>query len=244
MRRPLAWLLLSVVAVAPRLAMLADEPQQPPLPQFTTKVQGAVPDLAGRWFVVAYVSVGGQGDAVPFSLAWEVTSADGKPNLAVRWGGLPSAIQESYTAAASQRTPWEPTEQQLRELRDSWDTLTFERPPVDSVETTISGPDDPGPLAKAEPTMKDALFVVEKTITFTPRAQSPTKDVMVFGAREALADGYRGDYAGVTIANAPFPVHVPFKGTFRAYRLGPAPQPSLWQRLLGIFKGCGREQSS
>ncbi len=115
---------------------------------------------------------------------------------------------------------------------------------MDSVDTIIAGPGDPGPLAKAEASMQGALFTVEHVIVFTPGPQRPTKDVMVFGAKEALADGYRGDYAGVTIANAPFPIPVAFKGDFRIYRLGPVPQPGLWQRILGIFKGCGRQTTS
>jgi hypothetical protein len=79
-------------------------------------------------------------------------------------------------------------------------------------------------------------------INYTP-GQRVTKDVMLFGAKEPAGDGYRGSYAGVTLANAPFPVPIAFKGTFRMYRLGPVPQPSWWARLVDIFKGCGRTKS-
>jgi len=47
----------------------------------------------------------------------------------------------------------------------------------------------------------------------------------------------------VSVANAPFPIPISFMGTFRLYRLGPPPQPSLWERVLGMFKGCGRTAS-
>lgn len=246
MRRPLVWLLFLVLALASRHALTADEPQEPfPPPRFTTTTQGTVPDLSGRWLVVGYLVVqGSPGGGVPISIAWEVTTVDGKPHVEVRWGGLPPAIKASYDEAVAKQAPWEPSPQQLEELRDSWDTLTFDRPPVSTVETTLSGKDAPSDLVKTEPTMQDTLFVVSHVITFTPGPQRPTKDVMLFGATEALPDGYRGKYAGVTIANAPFPIPVAFKGTFRAHRLGPVQQPGLLARLLSIFKGCGREKPS
>lgn len=245
MHRPLACLLVLALAAPPALS--ADEqPAQPPTTQqqfppakFTTITQGTVPDLRGRWLVVGYLTVQGQASGVPISIGWEVTTVDGKPHLEVRWGGLPPAIKASYDAAVAKQAKWEPTAEQLAELGATWSTLPFDRPPVDTVETTLSGRDAPGDLVKTEPTLADAQFVVTHVVNFTPGPQRPTKDVMLFGATETLPDGYAGQYAGVTIANAPFPIPIAFKGTFRAYRVA-APESGLLERLLGVFKGCGR----
>ena len=242
--RPLAWLVASLLALHPRLAVSADQPPEPPPTQFTTTAQGTVPDLAGRWLVVGYVGLQNDPGGVPISLAWEITQSGGTPNVVARYGGLPPDMKAAYDAAAAQRTPWEPTEQQLHALRDGWDTLQPDRPPVASIETTISGPDAPGDLVKTEPTMQDALFAIAMVINFAPGPDRPTKDVMVFGAKEKTDDGYRGTYAGVTLANAPFPIPIAFKGTFRMYRLGPALQASWWRRVLAMFKGCGRTKGN
>ncbi len=242
--RSLAWLLTVSLAFHPRLAIPADQPQEQPQTQFTTKVQGTVPELFGRWLVVGYVGLPNDPAGVPISLAWDITRVDGAPHVVVRYGGLPPDMKAAYDAAAAQRTPWEPTAQQLRELRDGWDSLEPDHPPVASIETTISGADTPGDLAKAEPTMKDAMFTIALVTMFTPGPDRPSKDVMVFGATEKTDDGFKGVYAGVTLASAPFPIPISFKGTFRMYRVGDAPQVSWWQRVLDMFKGCGRAKSS
>jgi hypothetical protein len=91
--------------------------------------------------------------------------------------------------------------------------------------------------------MADALFAIATVINYAPGPDRPTKDVMLFAAKEPAGDGYRGSYAGVTVANAPFIAPIAFKGTFRMYRLGPELQPSWWARVLDIFKGCERTKS-
>ena len=242
--RFLTWLFAVLLAFDPRLAVPADQPPEQPPPVFTTKVQGTVPDLTGRWLVVGYVGLPNDPAGVPISLAWEITQSGGTPHLVARYGALPADMKAEYEGAAAQRKPWEPTEQQLHQLRDAWDTLQPDTPPVASIETTISGPDAPGDLAKTEPTMNDSLFVIAMVIVFTPGPDRPTKDVMVFGAKEKTDDGYRGTYAGVTLASAPFPIPITFKGTFRMYRVGPPPQASWWRGVLDMFKGCGRTKPS
>ncbi len=247
--RPLTWLtLLPVVALCAQLASSADEtttttvPASPPT-QFTTKVQGTVPDLTGRWLAVGNVSIPNSGENAPVAQGWEVTSVGGKPHLEVRWGGQPKSLKDSYDAAGAQKVVWEPTAEQLKDMAASWDTLVPEHPPIASVETTISGADDPSELAKADPKMAESLFVVTQAVQFAPGPNRPTKDVLVYGVKERVDDGYKGDFAIVTIAAAPFPVPISFNGTFRLYRLGDVPQKSWWQRILGMFAGCGRTAS-
>jgi hypothetical protein len=241
---PLACLLLSLVVAATRLATAADEPQAAPPTTFTTTVLGTVPDLTGRWLLVANVTPKGQQQgAIPITLGWDVTQRDGKPDLVVRWGGLPPGLKASYDAAVEQRAAWEPSEEQLREMRDSWETVASDHPPVGTFETTITGADAFTEELKSDEMTKNAKFVVQTVTNFTPGPDRPTRDAMVFGVTEPVGDGYRGNCAIVSVANAPFPIPISFMGTFRLYRLGPPPQPSLWKRVLGMFKGCGRTAS-
>ena len=237
------WLLLLAFVLCSRPAAPADQPQEQPPTQYTTTVQGTVPDLTGRWLVVGYVGLQAKGGSVPISLGWNITQSHGKLNVVPRYGGLPPGAKAAYDAAASQQTPWEPTEEQLHELRDGWDTVAPDRPPIASIETTIIGPDALGDLVKTDPTMADALFAIAMVINYAPGPDRPTKDVMGFAAKEPAGDGYRGNYAGVTVANSPYIAPIAFKGTFRMYRLGPEPQPSWWARALDIFTGCGRTKS-
>jgi len=249
-------LLLAFVLCSP--AAPADQPQEQLPTQYTTTVQGTVPDLTGRWLVVGYVGLpggGGKEGSVPISLGWNITKSDGKVNLVPRYGGLPPGVKSAYDVATSQRTPWEPTEEQLHELRDGWDTVAPDRPPIASVETRISGPDALDDLVKTDPTMAGALFAIVTVINYAPGPDRPTKDVQAFAAKEPAGDGYSGSYAGGTVTNVPYMAPIAFEGTFRMHRLGPEPQasgppqqseppqPSWWARVLDIFEGCGRTRS-
>jgi hypothetical protein len=249
MPRPIT-LLLMTLAFCPRLALAEDKPEDLPPPQFTTEVKGTVPDLTGRWLVVANVSPsqqagqGGPGRTVPLALIWEVTAPDGKPNLVMRWGGLPPSLKESLDAATERHEVWEPSLAQLQELRDAWATLTFDKPPVAAVATTISHPDTLDDAIKNDPRVKDALFVVQTVADYHPGGQRPLKDVMILGARERMADGYSGSYTYATVAAAPFPITISHTGTGRMYQLESVPQRGLLERVLGVFRGCGRRSSS
>jgi hypothetical protein len=239
----LPWLLLLAFVLCTPPAAPADQPQEQLTTQYTTTVQGTVPDLTGRWLVVGYVGLQGKEESAPISLGWNITQADGKLNVVPRFGGLPPGAKAAYDAAVSQQAPWEPTEEQLHEVRDGWETVAPDRPPIASIETTIRGPDALGDLVKTDPTMAGALFAITMVTSYAPGPDRPTKDIMGFVAKEPAGDGYRGSYGGVTVANAPHMAPIAFKGTFRMYRLGPVPQPSWWARVLDIFKGCGRTKA-
>src|SRR5262249_12883280 len=163
------------LAVAPSVRPLLaprgpeDQPQEQLPTPYTTTVQGTVPDLAGRWLLVGYVGLQkNEGPAFPISLGWNITQPHGKLNVVSRYGGLPPGAKAAFDAAVSQEAPWELTEEQLHELRDGWDTVAPDRPPIASIETAIGGPDAPGDLVKTDPTMADALFTFAMVINYTP----------------------------------------------------------------------------
>src|SRR5262245_55297566 len=72
------WLLLLAFVLCSRPAAPADQPQEQPPTQYTTTVQGTVPDLTGRWLVVGYVGLRAKEGSVPISLGWNITQSHGK----------------------------------------------------------------------------------------------------------------------------------------------------------------------
>src|SRR5215475_5652324 len=78
----LPWVLLLAFVHCTPPAARADQPQEQLTTQYTTTVQGTVPDLTGRWLVVGYVGLQGKEKegSVPISLGWNITLADGKLN--------------------------------------------------------------------------------------------------------------------------------------------------------------------
>jgi hypothetical protein len=243
MRR--AWVFLFVTGVLwPRPGLPQVEPAAK-APQLDTTVQGTVPELTGRWLVVANVSLQGQQPqeqqrTAPIVYRWEVTTRDGKPQLAFRWGGLPPALKASVDAATVKHEHWEPTPEQLAALRDGWDTIPPDQLPLASIETTMSGADALPEKLKADPTVAGSLFVVQSVLTFEPGPQRPARDAYLLSARERIDDGYRGNYASVTLAVAQFPIPIAFAGTFRLYPIEAARQQGFLARLLDMFRGCGR----
>jgi len=246
--RQARWLVaLVLLTVASQRALGDEQPASPPAPpptQFSTKVVGTVPDLTGRWLMVANLAVPGGGPGVvPITLGFDVTRSSDSPKLTARWGGLPPAVKASVDAAYNARQPWEPTPEQLNEVRDQWTTISPDHPPVASYDTTITGSDAFDDVAKKEEKMKDSLFIMQLVTNFVPGGGNPVKDVMVLGARDRLPEGYGGNYASATLAAAPFPVSVAFNGTFKLYRLTAAPERGWLVRLLDVFRGCGRREA-
>src|SRR5215475_7311118 len=56
----LPWVLLLAFVHCTPPAARADQPQEQLTTQYTTTVQGTVPDLTGRWLVVGYVGLQGK----------------------------------------------------------------------------------------------------------------------------------------------------------------------------------------
>jgi hypothetical protein len=246
MRRSLAWSLLGL-AVCASPALAADPPgatgaTAPSTPEYSTQVQGTVPDLAGRWFVVTQVEPpqGGQGVIGVLPGFWEVTTADGKPQLVVRWLRLPPPLARAVETANKEKRGWEPSVRELEQLRDAWSTLPAEDRGAARVEAIITGKDALADAVKADARMKDAEFLVQIDVSYNPGGGRPMRDVLLHAVLEPQPFGYRGNYASVSIAAAPVPIPIALAGTFRLYRLESLPEPGLLRRVLGMFSGCGR----
>ena len=236
--------MLLVLAVCAAAAP-ADEPAAPSGaeaagPKYTTKVQGTVPDLTGRWLVVTQVKPPGSSMVFTVAQPWEVTTGDGKPHVVVRFVKLTPELEGQLTAANKETRAWEPSPAQLQDVRDAWSSLPPNDRGADTVETILMGRDSFLDAVKTDPEMKDAQFLVQININYNPGAQRPMRDVLLYGVTGPEGTGYRGNYASATIAAAPVPIPIALKGTFHLYRLDDAHGPGLLQRILGMFAGCGR----
>lgn len=244
MRRSLAWSLLALaVCTSPLAAADPAAPSGAPAassPVSSTQIQGTVPDLTGRWLVVTQVMTGEGRPAGGLTSLWNVTSAGGKPQLELRWAPLPAPLEQALQTANKEGQSWEPSADQVAQLRDAWDALPAEDRGAAKVETTLTGKDAFTDAIKADERLRDAEFLVQIVVDYAPGPSRPIKDVMLYGVVEPQPYGYRGNYASATIAAAPFPIPIALKGTFRLYRVDPVQPPGLLQRILGMFAGCGR----
>lgn len=230
----------------PPAAPGADAPAPPAAkPDVTSKATahetiaaGSLPDLSGRWLVLNDLDLAGKNRTV--ASFWEVTERDGDPVVTERFVNLPIALHDALEGRNAAAEKWEPTPDELATLRTSWGDLPDQMRGVAAVRNEIWARDAFIDEIAQEPATKDAEWVVRQTYQFQPGGSRPVRQVNVFGALEATATGWAGTYSGVAVAAAPFPVPIPYNGTFRMIRLDPAPARGLLARLADLFAGCGR----
>jgi hypothetical protein len=210
-------------------------------PQYSTQVKGAVPDLAGRWLAVTHV-LPPQGGSTVYTVVqpWEVTVADGKPQLTVRFVKLTPPLEEALAAANKDGRAWEPGEADLRALRDAWSSLPSSGQDAARVDTVITARHAFTPEIAADEQMKGAAFLIQITVDYNPGPQRPMKDVFLYGVIAAEPFGYRGNYASASVVPAPVPIPIALKGTFRLYSLDALAGSGFLRRILDLFSGCGR----
>ena len=239
MRRVLVRSVLAGVLVSALLAV-ADEPAEPP-PQQTTQVAGTVPDLVGRWLVVSRIEIPTRTDlGSTIASLWDVSAPGGTVTLTVPQVELPAALQTELAQANSTHARWEPTARELQDLRDGWATLSPLDRGIGQIATKIMGSDAFDATAKGEARMKDALFIVQQTADFRPGGGRPIKDVYLYGALQQQPDGWTGNYMSASVAPTPVPIPITLNGTFRLYRLDSVAPRGFFDRLFGMFSGCGR----
>src|SRR5262249_28386463 len=237
------WLLLAgALGAVP--APAADQPAEAP-PQQTTQVAGTLPDLVGRWLVVARIEIPNRAElGSTIASLWDVSAPGGKVTVTVQQVELPQPIQDELAQANSQHARWEPTERELRDVPDSWGRLpAFDRG-VARIETKITGSDAFDATMKSEELMKGARFIIQQIVDFQAGGGRPIKDVYIYGALEQRPDGWTGNYMSASVAPTPVPIPITIDGTFRLYRLDAVPAPGLLERLLGVFAGCGRRNAT
>jgi len=234
---------LAVLVVGAMLSssMRAEEPAPsgPAVPEAVqeTTVQGTPPALSGRWLSLGWIELQ-DGRAVNAPVLWEIAEKDGKPVLTHRFVSLPPALKGAVDAANAAGKPWKPSPEQLSQLRAAWDGLTPETAHAVRVANIIAGRDGLDENLKRDERTKDALWVVQQRQDFDGTAGAAMRQVSVYAARSEADGGYTGNFDTATIAAAPFPIPIAFKGTFQLYRLDEPAQRGLLTRLFDVFSGC------
>lgn len=242
MRSAVAWSLSALLAWA--TAAAGGQPgEATDRPQFSTRVEGTVPNLTGRWLVITQVRTsqapsGGNGSAQ----LWEISNAGDGPQLVVRDVQLPPALQAALASANEAGRDWEPNEAQLRELRDGWAALPSYDRGVASTETVITGRDAFTDAIRSDDQMKGSDFVIQTLVNFAAGPNRPIKDVLLFGVNAEAPFGYSANSVSATIAPTPIPIPIVLKGVARLYRLESVPARGVLGWIADAFTGCGRRQ--
>lgn len=245
MWRPLSFLLPLIMALAACKGKVEGQPASP-APAATvqeTKVLGTPPDLAGRWLSLGWIDVP-DGGVVSAPMLWDIALEDGKPVMTHRFVSLPPALKAAVEKANADGKRWEPSPEELEQLRAGWDELPPEDQHVDKMTNEIAGRDGFDDVVKGEERSKDALWMVRERMDFNAAAAPVVRQVMIYSALAPSGREYTGNFDMATVAAAPFPIPITYQGTFRLYRIEAPPPRGFLSRLFEGLAGCGRRAPS
>jgi hypothetical protein len=207
--------------------------------EYTTTVEGTLPDIEGRWLLLSSLGVGQSAKRILPSVI-DVRRSDGKLEVRERHIVLPAAQKEAVRRANEELGGvWTPTVSDLEALDRAWESLEVEDRGIATMENQLTGKDAFDDVLKNDANTKDALWVLRQSYIFLPGGNRPTNQANLM-APTKLEDGvYSGNYLAVAVAAAPFPVPIKFEGTFRLIPVGRAAR-SWWSRVGDFFSGCGR----
>jgi hypothetical protein len=205
----------------------------------TTTVEGTLPDLEGRWLLLASLGLGQSAKRILPSVV-DVRRVDGALEVRERHVVLPAAQNEALRRGNEELGGvWAPTASDLEAIDRAWETLEIEDRGIAQMEHQLTGRDAWDDDLKNDATTKDALWVLRQSYHFLPGGNRPTNQANLVAPTKVEAGVYSGNYLAVAVAAAPFPVPIKFEGTFRLIPVGRSAAP-WWSRLGDFFKGCGR----
>jgi len=243
--RPLSYVLPLIVALAACKGHVDGQSASPApaAPVQETKVLGTPPDVAGRWLSLGWIDVP-DGRAVSAPFLWDIVLRDGKPVMTHRFVSLPPALKAAVDQANADGKRWEPSPEELAQLSAGWDDLHPEDQHVAQVTNEIVGRDGFDDSMKGEARSKDALWLVRERMDFNASAAPVVRQVIIYSTLAPTGRDYTGNFDMATVAAAPFPIPMSYKGTFRLYRIdAPAPR-GFFSRLFDGLAGCGRRAPS
>jgi hypothetical protein len=256
MVRLFAGLLLLVCVTGHRMSAAEGPPEPSESPSSTapvqeTRVTGTPPDLTGHWLSVGWIEKPDK-TTTSFPTVWDIALREGKPPvLTQRFVTLPPQQKEALDKANAAGRPWQPSSEDLAKIRAAWDTLPAEEAHVAHVTNELIGRDGFDDNLKAEARTKDATWVMRQRKDFDASGAPVIREVAIYSALAPSDGGFTGNYDSATVAAAPFPIPISFKGNFRLYRLdGPgatgatSPPRGFLSRLFDVFSGCGRSRST
>jgi hypothetical protein len=212
-----------------------------PPTEYTTKIMGTAPKgIDGRWFTIAHLMLP---DTRVINVAGflDVRLEASQPTVTKRYVKLPDALQQAFEAANAANQAWTPSPDDVRAVAAAWDELPPDPQGVATLETDVFSPDAFDETITGNPGMDKARWAFRQKETFHGGGNRPVNQVMILTSVEDLADGWRGPYASVTVAAAPFPVPIAFNGTADIHRLDEtAGGGGFLARFFDMFSGCGR----
>jgi hypothetical protein len=213
-------------------------PTNPAAIEHETTVEGTVPDLEGRWLLLATLAVGQSTPRLMVS-GIDVTRKDGKLDVRERHLVLPPEQNAALTQGNETGKIWDPTPADLDAIRKAWDTMQVENRGITGMTHELTGRDAFDDVLKGDAITKDALWVVRQGYVFEPGGGRPMRQGNLWAVTKEENGVYSGSYVAVALAAAPFPIPIRFDGTFKLVPLGP-PERSLWSRVADVFAGCNR----
>ena len=211
-------------------------PTSPAAIEHQTTVRGTLPDLEGRWLLLARVGVGESPQRLLAS-GIDVTRKHGALQLRERHLVLPPAQQAALHQGNETGKPWEPTPADLDAIRSAWDSMDLENRGISSMTHELTGRDAFDDALKGDGITKGALWVVRQAYVFEPGGGRPMRQANIWAVTKEENGVYSGTYVAVAVAAAPFPIPIRFDGTFRLLPLG-RPDRSFWSRIADVFTGC------
>ncbi len=213
-----------------------------PIPQETVVLGTPPADLEGRWLVMMWMELA-QGNIANAANFWEIARHDGKLVVTARFVRLPTEIQAAMDKASGEHVIWKPSPADVERVRAEWDQLPTFDSHMAQVKHEISARDGFPEEVKQEARTKDAIWVNRQRYDADPSGAPMIRQVQVYAALASTEDGgYSGNFDGLSLAAAPFPIPLKFTGTFQLYPIDhrePAPRGFL-ARLLDALAGCGR----
>ena len=242
----LAWALVVALAGlsrvrgedAPGTATSTTVPRAPI--EHTTTIQGTLPDLEGRWLLLASVSLA-QGAKRLLPSVLDVRRSDGTLEVRERHVILPAAQSEALRRANEELGGvWMPSPADLDAIDRAWETLEPEDRSITRMEHHLVARDAFDDALKTDAVTKDAMWVLRQSYSFIPGGNRPTRQVNLIAPLKVENGVYSGNYLAVTLVAAPFPVPIKFEGTFQLIPVGRGTPRSWWAWLGDFFAGCGR----
>lgn len=205
----------------------------------TTTVEGTLPDLEGRWLLVASIGLGQSAKRVLPSVL-DVRRSDGSLEVRERHVLLPAEQQAAVQRANEELGGvWSPTPADVEAIDRAWDRLEPEDRGIQQMEHQLTGRDAFDDDLKNDASTKDALWVLRQSYTFIPGGNRPVNQANLIAPLKSEQGVWSGNYLAVAVAAAPFPVPIKFEGTFQLVPIGRSARP-WWARIGDFFAGCGR----
>jgi hypothetical protein len=230
----------------------------------TTSVHGAIPQaIVGRWIVVTRatpahhaptpsqpaglapleVAQTGSGQA-PLVRTIEVRREGETFTVSVHRGDLPEPLKRRFMAIDQPAGASAPDRAVLADIGAQWSALAASRGEPAVIQSQLldaAGVRDDG---SQPPRVPGARLFIETSDEYTP-GTGLLRNTASYAVTMLEADRFSGRYTGAMVlppqTGGPLPlppVPVGLEGEFVAYRV-PEPSPSLIERLLGVFSGCG-----